>query len=107
MPDVVSPAKRSLMMAGIKGKNIKPEIVFRKALHALGLRFRLHNRLLPGKADIVLCKYQAVIFINGCFWHGYEHCKDFRLPKSNIDFWRCKIEENIKRDKKREMISML
>lgn len=101
MADVVSPQKRSEMMSGIKGKNTKPEIIFRKILHSRGFRFRLHNKDLPGKPDLVLPKYKAVIFIHGCFWHGHEDCKLFRLPKSRIDFWQQKITGNMERDKRR------
>lgn len=100
MADIVSRKKRSLMMAGIKGKNTKPEIIVRKALFALGYRYKLHNGKLPGRPDIVLKKYNAVIFVQGCFWHGHENCHLFRLPKSRQTFWKNKIEGNITRDRK-------
>lgn len=93
MADVVSPAKRSLMMAGIKGKNTKPELAIRKALHHLGFRYRLHVKELPGKPDLVFSQYNAVIFINGCFWHGHN-CHLFKWPSSRVEFWREKIERN-------------
>ena len=96
--DIVSPAKRSRMMGCIKGRNTKPEIILRKLLHRAGFRFRLHRKDLPGRPDIVLSKFNTAIFVNGCFWHGHEHCKHFRLPKSGTDFWRYKIENNIARD---------
>lgn len=99
MVDIVSPEKRSEMMAGIKGKDTRPEIMLRKALHRRGFRFRLHNKDLPGKPDIVLPKYRVAILVHGCFWHGHEGCKLFRLPKSREDFWKEKIEGNITRDK--------
>ena len=99
MADVVSPQKRSEMMSGIKGKNTKPEIAFRKILHSRGFRFRLHNKDLPGKPDLVLSRYKAVIFIHGCFWHGHESCRLFRIPKSRSEFWGEKITGNIARDK--------
>lgn len=102
MPDVVSPEKRSNMMAGIKGKNTKPEILIRKALHAQGFRFRLHNSQLPGKPDIILPKYKTVILVNGCFWHGHLNCRLFRLPKSRTQFWEEKINGNIARDMKNQ-----
>jgi DNA mismatch endonuclease, patch repair protein len=98
--DIVNPAKRSEMMAGIKGKNTKPEILVRKLLHAMGFRFRLHTTGLPGKPDIVLAKYKTAIFVQGCFWHGHESCAIFRLPKSRTEFWRDKIGGNLVRDKR-------
>ena len=99
MVDIVSAAKRSEMMAGIRGKNTKPEMTVRKLLHAAGFRFRLHDKQLPGKPDIVLPKWQTVIFVHGCFWHGHENCRIFRLPKSRQDFWKSKITDNTGRDK--------
>jgi len=100
MADIVSPFERSRMMAGIKGRNTKPEVFLRQVLHRAGLRFRLHSKDLPGRPDIVLAKYKAAIFVNGCFWHGHENCKHFRLPKSRTEFWKAKIEANISRDKR-------
>lgn len=93
MADIVDRKTRSRMMAGIKGKDTKPEILIRKALHAHGLRYRLHNKALPGKPDLVFAKYNAIIFVNGCFWHGHD-CHLFKWPKSNIDFWTKKITRN-------------
>lgn len=89
-------------MAAIKGKNTKPEMIVRKYLFSRGLRFRVQVRKLPGTPDIVLPKYKTVVFVNGCFWHGHEGCKYFRLPKSNIEFWKEKIERNIERDTRNE-----
>ena len=86
-------------MAAIRGKDTKPEIFVRKFLFSKGLRYRLNNRKLPGSPDIVLKKYKTVIFVDGCFWHGHEGCKYFRLPKSNTPFWEAKITRNIERDK--------
>ncbi len=86
-------------MAAIKGKDTKPELIVRKYLFSRGLRFRVQVRKLPGTPDIVLPRYNTVIFVNGCFWHGHERCKYFRLPKSNVDFWKEKIERNIERDR--------
>ena len=80
-------------MSGIRGKNTKPELLIRKALHGAGYRFRIHRKDLPGKPDIVLPKYHAVIFVHGCFWHGHS-CQLFRLPQSNIAFWTRKIAAN-------------
>lgn len=85
-------------MAAIKGKGTKPEMIVRKYLFSRGLRFRVNNRKLPGSPDIVLKKYKTVVFVDGCFWHGHDGCKYFRLPKSNVDFWRHKIAMNIARD---------
>ena len=99
MADVMTPEQRSRCMAAIKGKDTKPEMIVRKYLFSRGLRFRVQVRKLPGKPDIVLPKYKTAIFVNGCFWHGHEGCKYFRLPKSNVEFWKEKIERNIERDK--------
>lgn len=99
MADVLTPEQRSRCMAAIKGKDTKPEILVRKFLFSKGLRYRLNNRKLPGSPDIVLKKYNTVIFVDGCFWHGHEGCKYFRLPKSNTPFWEAKITRNIERDK--------
>ena len=95
-------------MAGIKGKNTKPEILVRKLLHSMGFRFRIHAATLPSKPDIILPKYKAVIFVQGCFWHGHEMCPVFRLPKSRTDFWREKIGANHLRDdrSKADLISL-
>jgi len=87
------------MMAAIRGRNTKPEILVRSALHHLGFRFRLHVRELPGKPDIVLPLYDAVIFVHGCFWHGHD-CPLFRVPKTREDFWRNKIGRNRANDQK-------
>ncbi|MBX3445829.1 MAG: DNA mismatch endonuclease Vsr [Parvibaculaceae bacterium] len=99
MADVVSPDVRSRMMSGIRGKNTRPELAIRHGLHALGFRYRLHVKGLPGKPDIVLPKWQAVIFVHGCFWHGHG-CHLFKWPKSREDFWRQKIETNRRNDAK-------
>lgn len=89
-------------MAAIKGKDTKPEMIVRKYLFSRGLRFRVQVRKLPGTPDIVLPKYKTVIFVNGCFWHGHEGCKYFRLPNSNVEFWEEKIERNVARDVRNE-----
>jgi DNA mismatch endonuclease (patch repair protein) len=99
MVDVVDSATRSRMMSGIRGRNTKPEILIRKLLHRQGFRFRLHVRDLPGKPDIVLPRYHAVIFVHGCFWHGHN-CPLFKWPGTRPDFWREKIEKNRANDLK-------
>lgn len=93
MPDIVSPEVRSRMMAGIRGTNTKPELTLRRGLHAAGFRFRLHDRALPGKPDMVFPRYRAVLFAHGCFWHGHD-CHLFRLPATRPDFWSAKIDRN-------------
>lgn len=98
--DVHTPEQRQLNMSAIKGKDTKPEIQVRKALHAQGYRFRLHRKDLPGKPDIVLPKYKTVIFVNGCFWHRHPGCKYASTPSTNSDFWNAKFEENTARDKR-------
>ena len=103
MVDVVSPAKRSEMMSGIKGKNTKPEIIVRGALFKRGFRYLLHYKGLPGKPDLVFPKYKTVVFVNGCFWHGHD-CHLFKWPKSNPEFWKKKITGNQKRDRKNEKL---
>lgn len=95
--DRVSSDVRSRMMAGIRGKNTRPELLLRSALHAQGIRFRLHRKDLPGKPDLVFPRYRAVLFVNGCFWHGHD-CHLFRWPKTREDFWRDKIGKNVDRD---------
>ena len=97
--DIVDKQTRSRMMAGIRGKNTKPELLVRRLLHKCGFRYRLHDSRLPGKPDLVFPKYGAVIFIHGCFWHGHQ-CSFFRLPGTRTDFWRTKISDNRQRDRK-------
>ena len=99
MTDIVDPETRSRMMSGIRGKNTRPEILVRSLLHRRGFWFRINVRDLPGKPDVVLPKYHAVIFINGCFWHGHD-CSLFRMPGTREDFWKKKIDGNRTRDRK-------
>ena len=96
MADVVDPATRSRMMSGIRGKNTRPELELRSALHRMGFRYRLHGRL-PGRPDLVFPGAHRVIFVHGCFWHGHN-CHLFRWPSSRTEFWRTKIEGNRQRD---------
>lgn len=93
MIDIVSPEIRSRMMAGIRGKNTKPELAIRSALHRRGYRFRLHARDLPGRPDLVLPKWNAAIFVHGCFWHGHD-CHLFKMPSTRRQFWASKIGRN-------------
>lgn len=97
MVDVVDKATRSRMMSGIRGKNTKPELQVRRALFAEGLRYRLHARKLPGRPDIALPKFNALIFVHGCFWHCHE-CSLFKWPRSNTKFWKRKLVNNRKSD---------
>ena len=98
VPDTVSPAIRSRMMAGIRGKDTKPEMAVRRYLHRLGFRYRLHRADLPGRPDIVLGRYRAVVFVHGCFWHQHPGCRFAYQPKSRQDFWRPKLRGNADRD---------
>jgi len=97
MVDTLSPEGRSRLMSKIKGSNTKPELVVRSLLHRLGFRFRLHRRDLPGTPDIVLPKHQAVIFVNGCFWHRHT-CKAGHVPKSRESYWAPKLDKTQSRD---------
>ena len=97
MADIVSKKKRSMMMSGIQGKDTKPELKIRSALHKLGYRYKLHDKHLPGKPDLVFPKYKAVIFINGCFWHLHD-CHLFKWPSTRNEFWREKLTGNKERD---------
>lgn len=99
MADVVSKKTRSRMMAGIRGKDTRPELMIRSALHQQGFRFRLHYSQLPGKPDLVFPKYRAVVLINGCFWHGHD-CHLFKWPGTREEFWRHKITSNQVRDER-------
>lgn len=86
------------MMASIRGKNTRPELLLRSAMFAAGFRYRLHARGLPGSPDLVFPKYRAVLFVHGCFWHRHDNCRYTTSPKSNEDFWRLKFEGNTRRD---------
>lgn len=97
MIDIVEPATRSRMMAGIKSKDTKPEVFLRKALHAQGLRYRLGGCGLPGKPDLVFRSRKAVVFVHGCFWHRHE-CQYFKWPENNGAFWKTKLDGNAERD---------
>ena len=94
-----SPITRSENMSRVKGKNTGPEIYLRKLLWNNGIRYRINYKDLPGKPDIYISKYKAVIFVNGCFWHMHENCKLSTIPKTNYDFWQTKLTGNVERDK--------
>lgn len=98
MPEKISPETRSRMMAGIRGRDTKPELMIRRHLHRQGLRYRLFARDLPGRPDIVLPRWKVVVFAHGCFWHRHENCSFFRLPKTRPEFWAAKIQRNVERD---------
>jgi len=101
MADIWSPEKRSEVMSRIRGGNTKPELLVRSMLHRLGYRFTVRgpkNKSLPGRPDLVLPKYQVVVFVHGCFWHGHERCPDFKMPKSRTEWWTAKIGGNRARD---------
>ena len=100
MADTMTKQQRHDCMAAVKGKDTKPEMLVRRFLHGRGFRYGLHNKNLPGSPDIVLRRFKTVIFVHGCFWHGHEDCKYYRLPKSNIEFWQTKIDRNRTRDKR-------
>ena len=99
MADKVTPEQRSAMMAAVKNKDTKPELVVRKRVFAAGFRYRLHLRKLPGTPDLVLPRYRVAVFVHGCFWHGHD-CPKGKLPATNREFWQEKIGENIDRDRR-------
>lgn len=90
---------RSRTMRAVKSKNTSPELIVRKLIHAMGYRFRLHRKDLPGSPDLVFPSRKLALFVNGCFWHGHDCPRGARLPKSNVDYWIKKIERNRARDK--------
>lgn len=98
MTDVHDPKVRSYNMSQIKGKDTIPEMVVRKFLHSHGIRYRLHDKNLPGKPDLVLKKFNSIIFIHGCFWHGHKGCKYFVIPKTRTEWWLNKINHNKEND---------
>jgi DNA mismatch endonuclease (patch repair protein) len=87
------------MMAGIKGKDTKPELVLRRALHARGFRYRLHSKNVPGRPDLVFQKHHAIIFVHGCFWHRHEGCRYTTTPSTRPEFWQTKFDANVARDR--------
>ncbi len=99
MADVHSKKVRSYNMRMIRGKNTKPEVIVRKYLFSQGFRFRIHDESLPGKPDIVLKKFNTVIFVNGCFWHMHKGCKYFQMPSNNRNYWSPKLNTNVRKDR--------
>jgi DNA mismatch endonuclease, patch repair protein len=97
--DMLTQERRSWNMSRIRGSNTKPELTVRSMLHRMGYRFRISDKRLPGKPDIVLPKFKTVIFVHGCFWHRHPGCKYTCMPKSRVEFWSRKFEKNIERDK--------
>lgn len=96
--DPLSPSERSERMKLIRPKNTKVEMVARRLTHAMGYRYRLHSRALPGRPDMVFAARKKVIFVHGCFWHQHENCRQYRMPRSKLDFWLPKLEANKRRD---------
>jgi len=96
--DSLSTAQRSLVMSRIRGKDTAPELRVRRLVHALGFRFRLHRRDLPGRPDLVFASRHKVIFVHGCYWHRHAGCHFAYTPKSNISFWEAKFAANVARD---------
>ena len=100
--DRLTPERRSWNMSRIRGKDTKIEVTVRQYLFSKGFRFRKNDNRFPGKPDVVLPKYKTVIFVNGCFWHMHEDCKQARLPKTNTEFWKEKMEKNAANDRLHE-----
>lgn len=98
MADIVSPERRSKNMAAIRSKDTKPEIYLRKLLFAKGYRYRIADKSIPGHPDIFLRKYNTAIFVHGCFWHHHQGCRYAYIPKSRVEFWRKKFDDNVRRD---------
>lgn len=104
MADVFDAKTRSRVMSRIRGKDTKPELILRRGLHAYGFRYSLHSRKLPGKPDLVLTRYGAVCFVNGCFWHRHQNCRYVTTPEHRFDFWQQKFKETVARDKRNHSI---
>ncbi len=100
MADRLTRSTRSALMSRVKSQHTAPEMLVRKAAYALGYRFRLHCQELPGCPDLVFRRYQAVVFVHGCFWHGHRSCRRSARPTSNVSFWNQKLDANEKRDRR-------
>jgi len=98
MADIMSPEQRSERMSRVRGKDTLPELVVRKAVHALGFRFRLHAKSLPGRPDLVLPRHRKAVLVHGCFWHRHGVCRRATTPTSNAVFWARKFADNVRRD---------
>lgn len=98
MADIVDKQTRSRMMAGIRGRNTRPEVALRSCLHRSGFRFRIHSRDLPGRPDIVLPRFRAAVFVHGCFWHRHSGCRFATVPATRPEFWAAKFAGNVERD---------
>lgn len=98
MVDIVDTATRSRMMRGIKSRDTRPELTVRRYLHATGLRYRLHDKRLPGSPDLVLPRFGTVVFVHGCFWHRHQGCPYATTPSSRAEFWSHKFAQNVRRD---------
>ena len=101
MVDRVSEEQRSWNMSRIRGANTKPELQLRSLLHSAGYRFRLHDPKLPGRPDIILKKYRAVIFVHGCYWHRHSNCPNATTPGTRTNFWQAKFDDTVERDKRK------
>lgn len=100
MADIVAPEVRSRMMSNIRGRDTRAEVTLRKKLFARGFRYRVNDRRLPGSPDIVFPKWGAVIFVHGCYWHRHPGCSKAYVPKTRVDFWQAKFDENVQRDQR-------
>lgn len=99
--DTLTPEQRSERMSRVKQADTKPEVLFRRALHRLGLRYTLHDRNLPGTPDVIFPKYNVAVFVHGCFWHRHTNCKKSATPKTNASFWETKFNANVERDSRK------
>ncbi len=98
MSDVLTPSQRHRNMAAIHSVSTKPELKLRRALWHQGFRYRINDKHLPGRPDLVLPKFRTAIFVHGCFWHGHKDCKNYTVPKTNTEFWLAKVARNQERD---------
>lgn len=99
MADTLTPERRSWLMSRVRGRDTKPEILVRRIAHAMGLRFRLHRKDLPGRPDLVFPKHRLAIFVHGCFWHRHVGCRKASTPTTRVDFWTAKFDANVRRDR--------